>query len=107
MTISRRKALKGLGASGAASLLGPAVARASADINVAGHAVELSITDVGGHIVRISLVPLEGGRPRAIPSDGPLIEPAGKSPVLRLSDVTEPRSVACGEARVSVSPNPL
>src|SRR6516164_5570522 len=99
MTISRREALKGLGASGAAGLLGPAIARASADISVAGHAAELSITDFGGHIVRISLAALDGGRPRAIPSDGSLVEPAGKEPVLRLTELTEPKSVACGEAR--------
>ncbi len=107
MTISRRDALKGLGASGAVGLLGPAVGGALADIKIGGQAAELSITDWGGHIVRISLVPLEGGRPRAIPSDGSLVDPAGKAPVLRLSDLSEPKSVTCGEARVSVSPNPL
>ena len=62
MTISRRAALQGLGASGAAGLLGSSSVRAADALTVAGRPVELQIAPVGDHIVRItaSAPPLTG-----------------------------------------------
>ena len=107
MTISRRAALKGLGCSGAASLLHPPSVRAADVLTVAGRPVELQVAPVGDHIVRISLLPLEAGKPRAIPATGSLVEGTDNAPVLRVTDLAEPRSVACGQSRVSVLPGPL
>ena len=67
---------------------------------VAGQPVELTISPVGDHIVRISLVPLDAGKPRAIPATGALVEGKSEAPVLRVTQLAEPREVACGESRV-------
>jgi alpha-glucosidase/alpha-D-xyloside xylohydrolase len=107
MTISRRAALKGLGASGAGALLPSSSVRAADALTVNGRPVELQIAAVSDHIVRISLLPLEAGRPQAIPSTGSLVEEIAKDPVARISDLAEPRSVSCGESRVRVQPRPL
>jgi alpha-glucosidase (family GH31 glycosyl hydrolase) len=107
MSISRRAALKGLSATGAASLLGPPAARAAGGLTVAGQPVELSVTPVGDQIVRISLVALEAGKPQAIPSTGSLVEETAKPPVLRVTELGEPKTVFCGESRVSILPGPL
>jgi alpha-glucosidase (family GH31 glycosyl hydrolase) len=107
MTISRRAALKGLGASGAATLLPSSSVRGADALMVAGRPVELQIGPVGDHIVRVSLVPIEAGRPQAIPSNGSLLEGITKDAVLRVTDLAEPRSVSCGQSRVSALPGPL
>ncbi len=109
MTISRRSALRGLGAAGPAAILGGA-SRAAAPaegLEVAGRPVEVAISPVGPSIVRVGVVPLEGGRPAAIPPDGSLIRPDWGPPVLRLSSPAAPLGVACGDSRVTVSTEPL
>jgi alpha-glucosidase/alpha-D-xyloside xylohydrolase len=107
MRVSRRTALKGLSASGASRILGSLRPPAAAPITVAGRPVELQIAPVGDHIVRITLLPLGAGRPHPPSSSGSLVEGITKDPVLRLSDLVELRSIACGESRVTVAPNPL
>ncbi len=107
MSISRRAALLGLGATGAASVLGPASACAAAGLVVAGKPVELTITPVGDRIVRISLVPLEAGKPQAIPLTGALADFPALAPALRVTELSEPRVVACADVGVSLFPGPL
>ncbi len=107
MSISRRAALLGLGATGAASVLGPPVACAAAGLVVAGKPVELTITPVGDRIVRISLVPLEAGKPQAIPLTGALADFPALAPALRVTELSEPRVVACADVGVSLFPDPL
>ena len=106
MTISRRAALRGLGASGMPALLREPVAQGAEALVVAGQPVELTVPPVGDHIVRISLVPLEAGKPQAIPSTGALVEGKGEAPVLRVTELAEPqrwlavsRGSACSPAR--------
>jgi alpha-glucosidase/alpha-D-xyloside xylohydrolase len=67
----------------------------------------LSLTPVGSKIVRISIVPLEGGRAGTIPSNGSLLNQDWDAPVARVSSLPEARSVDCGEARIALSADPL
>src|SRR5262245_58062064 len=108
MTISRRSALKGLGAAGSVPLLG-ARADESRDLGlrVAGRDIEISMAPVGARIVRVSLAPIEAGHARPIPDDGALAPRQWEPPVLRLTTPAEPRTVACGDARVTLSADPL
>ncbi len=108
MPISRRMALKGLGTAGATTILG-AQAGAAQDqgLKIAGRAVELSVSPVGPHIVRVSLVPIEDGRPQPIPSDGSLVQFEQGEPALRASTMAGPLSITFGDSRVTVSPDPL
>jgi alpha-glucosidase/alpha-D-xyloside xylohydrolase len=55
----------------------------------------------------MSLTPLGGGGVRAIPENGSLVERKWEPAVLRESSLAGPRMVACGDARVTVSAEPL
>jgi alpha-glucosidase/alpha-D-xyloside xylohydrolase len=105
MLTSRRTILKSLGIT---SLL-PARLRAAEDgrLRIAGKVVELSLTPIGQSIIRISVAPIEEGRPQPIPADGSLVRLDWGSPVLRLTSLAEPRQIACGGSRVTVSGSPL
>jgi alpha-glucosidase/alpha-D-xyloside xylohydrolase len=108
MTISRRTALRILGVAGAAPLLGARAAETkSPELRVAGRAIELSMAPVGPRIVRVSLAQIGVGAAQSIPEVGALVERQWEPPVLRLTTLAEPQSVACGDARVTVSPDPL
>ena len=108
MPISRRGILQGLGAAGATSLL-PIQAGAAEDegLKIAGKVVEVRVTPVGPSIVRVSVVAIEGDRLQPIQSDGSLVPLDWGSPILQLRSIAEPRTVACGDSRVTVSGNPL
>ncbi len=108
MTISRRTVLKSFGAAGAAPLLGARAAETQRpEVQVAGRPIELSIAPVGARIVRVSLAQVDAGGPRSIPDVGALAERQWEPRVLQLTTQAEPRSVACGDARVTVSTEPL
>ncbi len=107
MLISRRAVLRTLGATSASNVITTARAGGAAALVVAGQSVELTIAPVGERIVRISLVPLDAGKPRAIPLSGALVDQTGGAPVLRVAELAEPRSVSCGDSRASVFPGPL
>ncbi len=107
MSISRRAALRALGASGAASVLTEPRRPDAAALVIAGKPVQLTIAPVGDHIIRISLAPLEAGKAQAIPSTGALVEKSDEAPVLRVTELADPKTLDCGEARVTVFPGPL
>ena len=108
MPISRRIVLKGLGTAGQPHCSEPDVGAAEDEgLKVAGRAVEVSVTPIGPSIVRVSVVPIEGGRPQPIPADGSLVRLDWGEPILRLTSLAEPRVIACGDSRVTVSGNPL
>ena len=74
MVISRRTILKTLGSAGAIPFRGvSAYADQPAALSVAGRPVEVWITPIDPHIVRVSMVPMDEGRPQPIPSDGSLV----------------------------------
>ena len=103
MPISRRSILKGLGTAGASSLLATRAGAAEDEgLEIAGKAVEVGVTPVGPSIVRVSVVPIEGGRPQAIPADGSLVQLDWGSPILRLTSSAEPRVISCGDSRVTI-----
>jgi len=71
--ISRRNALRQLGAAGAGILLGRGIIRGqSAGITVAGKPVEIVVSTLSPATVRITVMPIAGGRPNAVPVDGAL-----------------------------------
>jgi alpha-glucosidase/alpha-D-xyloside xylohydrolase len=107
MSISRRRAVQGIGASGLAALLPAPAPTSKQALTVAGTPVELALRSVGTQIVRVSIVPTGGSQPGVIPSNGSVIVSLDQPPVVRLTDVAAPRDVSCGEARVTVSTDPF
>jgi alpha-glucosidase (family GH31 glycosyl hydrolase) len=108
----RRAALARLGAAGAGAMLShalPAVASGSdltLPLQVAGREVELVITPVSDATVRISLLPIEYGRP--VPIEESIVFPRDHwpEPAARMRSVpwwrpgTAPQTVSCGNLRV-------
>ncbi len=108
MHLSRRTALRGIAASGVASLCATGGQSAiEPGFQVAGRRIELAFTPIGSSIVRISIVPLEAGRVASIPDDGSFQEQNWGAPTARLSSLLARRAIDCGAARVEVSADPL
>jgi alpha-glucosidase (family GH31 glycosyl hydrolase) len=108
MPISRRTTLKSLAASSLGAVLAPrATATGAEPIVLAGRPVEIDITPVGDHIVRISIIPLDGGRPAPILSDGSLVQPNSGEPAARVTSLAQPFSIELKSGRVAVSADPL
>ncbi len=108
MPISRRTTLKSLAASSLGAVLAPrATATGAEPIVLGGRPVEIDITPVGDHIVRISIIPLDGGRPAPIPSDGSLVEENWGELATRLTSLAQPFSIELKSGRVAVAADPL
>jgi alpha-glucosidase/alpha-D-xyloside xylohydrolase len=108
-SISRRDALKNLGSAGAGALLNSpqALLEQNAAIRVAGRSVEIAVTSVSAQTARLSVAPIENGKPQPIPQDGSLVAQTWPKPVARLTTLARERSVRCGALRVKLSPEPL
>lgn len=105
MPISRETALRSLAS---ASLLTARVGVAEDEgTRVGGRPVEVSVTPIGSSVIRISVVPIEGGHPQTIPGDGSLVRLDWGAPILRLTSLAEPRAADCGDSRVNISRSPL
>ncbi len=105
--ISRRQALKHFGSAGAGALLGSSLSQEDDDIRIAGQAVEIAVAPVSDHTMRLSVVPIEKGKPRTIPYDGALVQQTWSPPVARFSKRGRDRNVRCGKLLVRLSPEPL
>jgi alpha-glucosidase/alpha-D-xyloside xylohydrolase len=70
--VSRRDALKHLGAAGAAAAFAPRVLLQTGAITVNGRPVEVSVFAIGPNSVRVVVTPLVDGAPTSIPFDGAL-----------------------------------
>ena len=89
--LSRRDALKQLGAAGASVILGPRFIRGqAADIIVAGAPVEIAVWSLSATTVRLTVRPIRDGQPTPIASTGAL---AREEPGSRRARATEPRGV--------------
>ncbi len=108
-SISRRDALKSLGSASAGALLNSpqALLEQNAAIRVAGRPVEIAVTSVSSQTARLSIAPIENGKPQPIPQDGSLTAQTWPKPVARLTTLAAERSVRCGALRVKLSPEPL
>ena len=73
--VSRRDALRQLGAAGAGLMIGGDVIRTRVDdIIIAGQPVEIEVGSVSPITVRVTLSPLDGGRPVPVPITGELVK---------------------------------
>jgi hypothetical protein len=106
--IPRRQVLKSFGSAGAGVLLGSRTLSAQeATLRVTGRPVEISLSSVSPQTVRLSVVPVENGRPQAIPYDGSLVQQSWSPPCARLKTLAGAQSVRCGDLVVKLSPQPL
>jgi alpha-glucosidase/alpha-D-xyloside xylohydrolase len=106
--ISRRETLKSLGAAGVGAVLGPGLNPSPQNaVQITGRLVELSLTSISPQTVRLSIVPIENGKPQPIPLDGSLAPQRWPAPAIRLTSLARERAVRCGALQMKLSPSPL
>ena len=103
---NRRQVLKAVGAACGASLL-PAALSARSGRRVAGQDAEIQVAQVSEHTFRLSVLPMAGGQPAAIPRDGSLARQSWGAPLVTQRGEISARTVRCGNLRVRIEPEPL
>jgi len=69
--------------------------------------LEVHISPVSTHTFRLSILPISNGQASAIPSNGSLVQGSPRTPDTILRGDWRPQTVAAGNVRVHVSPEPL
>jgi alpha-glucosidase (family GH31 glycosyl hydrolase) len=69
--------------------------------------VEVQISSVSAHTLRLSIVPISNGQASAIPSNGSLVRGVAGTPATILRGDWRTQMVSAGNMRVQVSPEPL
>jgi alpha-glucosidase/alpha-D-xyloside xylohydrolase len=103
--VSRRQALKAIGAAGAGFTIAPVSLRGqTAPIVVAGKPVEIAIASVSPATVRITVLPIVGSAAQQLPSDLALVPAATGKPLQRVRTAFSP--VRAGNLMVRFTGNP-
>ena len=105
---SRRDTLKAVISAGTLALLKSASAAIpEMPLSISSVPVEVSVTTVSAHTVRITIQPVQTGRSESLNSDGAVVSPALTPPVAQIRTLSGARTVQSGDLIVSVSPRPL
>jgi alpha-glucosidase/alpha-D-xyloside xylohydrolase len=94
-------------AAGAAVLAHGRVQADEQVLQVAGRDVEIQMTPVSGFTFRLSVLPLQNGKPIEPASDGSLEERSWAAPAVKLSGAVREQTVKMGAAQVKVATSPL
>ncbi len=103
--ITRRRALRA-GTIGTGTIFSGSIASAQ-PIRINGKPVEVAVTSISPHTVRVTVQALDADRPQPIPSTGALVKSDFGKPAARVRTITSPRSVKCGDLVVKLSAEPL
>jgi alpha-glucosidase (family GH31 glycosyl hydrolase) len=76
-------------------------------LSIAGRNVELALTSVSAHTIRISLVPIENAQSRSIEDDGVLVEQRSASPPTRFRTLAPQQSIRLGNLVGKIERDPL
>ncbi|HEX5214986.1 MAG TPA: TIM-barrel domain-containing protein [Vicinamibacterales bacterium] len=105
--VTRRDAIKQLGAAGAAVALGGGVIRGQgADIVVGGSPVEIVVTSVSPVTVRILVLPIAAGAVAPLPVDGSLVQSEWGRALARARAAAPLKQVTAGNLRVRFTDAP-
>src|SRR3954469_3848346 len=106
--LSRRGALKAVISAGTMAILAPACpALAEAPISVQSGPVEITITPISEHTVRVTAQRVRDGMAVPLPLDGAVVEREWGSAATRIRSLGGPRTITSGELAVTLSPRPL
>ena len=105
-TFNRREALKTIAAASAGAMLPRAARGDSSSLELGGQRVELQLTSVSPHTVRLALLPIQVSSVGQIPDDGALVKSAWGAPSATTRDA-KPAIVKCGELQLKTSFDPL
>ena len=109
MTIdfSRRDALKAVISASAVAMIQPASGMTEAPLGVGSRPIELTLTSLSAHTIRVTVQPLRDNRPVPLPSDGALLDGEGPRPLAQIRSLSKPQTVRSGDLTITVSPHPL
>jgi alpha-glucosidase/alpha-D-xyloside xylohydrolase len=103
----RRELLKQLAVASTAMLLPEVRTNASQATQTNASLSEIQIAPVSLHTIRLSILPLENGQPKAIPWNSSLIQKLWGLPSAKLRGEFIAQTVKCGGLSINISPNPL
>jgi hypothetical protein len=104
---NRRRVLKQLAIASAALALPADKVFATAATNTANQDLEVQISKVSAHTVRLSVLPIQHGKTAEIPYFGSLIRESWDSQVTRLHSKDTGQTIQSGELKVRVSLEPI
>jgi alpha-glucosidase/alpha-D-xyloside xylohydrolase len=106
-SISRRHAVKQMGAASVAAWLPSTILRGqSDDIRVGGQPVEIGVTSVSRFTVRLTVMPIEGRRASSVPLNGGLVDPRAGKPVGRTRSGSHAKPMRAGDLVVRFTDDP-
>jgi alpha-glucosidase/alpha-D-xyloside xylohydrolase len=76
-------------------------------LTVGSTPVELGVTTISPHTVRLTILPLENGEAQPLKAGGVLVDRGWSRPLLQIRSLPTPRTVRSGNLRVTLSPHPL
>jgi alpha-glucosidase/alpha-D-xyloside xylohydrolase len=68
---------------------------------------EIQITTISSHTFRLTILPLDDGKPVPVSHDGSLVRTDWGSPTAILHEIAEGRTIKSGEFNIAIAPNPL
>ena len=99
--------MKQIGAAGAGAILSGGILRGQgADLRIAGQPVEIAVIALSPSTVRLSVLPIEGGRPSEIPLNGGLVEPRAGKAAGRARSGPAMKSIRAGDLVVRFTEDP-
>jgi alpha-glucosidase (family GH31 glycosyl hydrolase) len=76
-------------------------------LRVADRAIELDLAQISSHTIRLSLIPIEEGRPTPIPIEGSIVGQALTPSGIRINTLAGEQRVTLSQFKLTISPEPL
>jgi alpha-glucosidase/alpha-D-xyloside xylohydrolase len=99
--------VKSLGAAGVAFLTTGATRAADSNLEIGGKEVEIQLTPVSPHTVRLTVQPIQDGKLVEMTDDGTLVQTTFGAPAAKLRGPAKAQSLKAGDLRVKFTPDPL
>ena len=105
---NRRDVVKAVVAAGAMAMIKPASPEApDLPLSVASTPIELNLTTISAHTVRVTILPLRDGAAQQVPSDGALVQTEWNPSLAQIRSLPGERVLKSGHLNISVTPRPL
>ena len=105
---NRRDAMKGVFFAGTMAMMEPARAELlEPQLSIGSTPVELNLTAVSAHTVRITLQPVQGGKIVPLEADGVLVEREWGPALAQIRSLPAQQNLRSGNLIISLSPRPL
>ena len=105
---SRRDVVKAALVAGTMAIIKPASTEApDLSLSIASTPVELNVTTVSAHTIRLAVLPVRDGAAQQVPFDGALVESEWSPALAQIRSLSGTRILRSGNLTISVSPRPL